>query len=208
MEKKYCTVESERNDLRRELQHVQDENELMKTYMNRLPSDIEYQKLQQSFQILEDQFKQSKQTLAEHRQEKNQLKKLLTTYQQTIDDQERKLQTMPVASDPSMFNAKCLTIDERVENEKQLEHLKKIIRELNETLHQEQQTRKEQQYLQETNQRTVQSLSNEIDKKEQTIKEISGLLRQVGDLWVRFPEWSRSVLDSSRARRSSCAFDC
>lgn len=176
--------------------------------MNRLPSDIEYQKLQQSFQILDDQFKQSKQTLAEHRKEKNQLKKLLVTYQQTIDDQERKLQTMPVASDPSMFNAKCLTIDEKVENEKQLEHLKKIIRELNDTLNQEKQHRKEQQYLQETNQRTVQSLSNEIDKKEQTIKETSGLLRQVGDLWIRFSEWPRSVLDSPRARWSSCAFDC
>jgi len=73
--KKFSLVESERNELRQQLQNLQDENDLIKSYLNRLPSEIEYEKLRQSYKILDDQLKESNQIINEYRKEKNHLKK-------------------------------------------------------------------------------------------------------------------------------------
>ena len=64
---------------------LQDENDLLKSYMNRLPSEIEYEKLQQSHRILQDQLEQSNQTVTEYRKEKNQLKKTCSLYELLIE---------------------------------------------------------------------------------------------------------------------------
>ncbi|CAF1566573.1 unnamed protein product, partial [Adineta steineri] len=69
------------------------ENELIKSYMNRLPSEIEYEQLKQSYRILQDQIKQSDQTLVEYRKEKVQLKKQLITYQRNIDEQQQTIKS-------------------------------------------------------------------------------------------------------------------
>ena len=153
----------------------------MKSYMNRLPSQIEYQKLQQTHQILQDQCKQSNQTLVEYRKEKNQLKKQLTTYQHTVNEQQQTIKTHELSADKSLLNAKCLTIDERIETDKKFEEFNKIIQQLNEKLNEEQLNRKHDQRLNENNIRTVESLSNDIAKKEQSIREITSLLRQVNE---------------------------
>ncbi|CAF4365416.1 unnamed protein product, partial [Rotaria sp. Silwood2] len=136
-EKQLSIVESERNDLRQQLQHLQDENDLIKSYMNRLPSEIEYQKLQQSHQILEDQLKQSNQTLVDYRKEKNHLKKQLLTYQRTINEQQQTIQSHELSTDKSLLNAKCLTIDERIETERKFKEFHQIIQQLNENLNEE-----------------------------------------------------------------------
>ncbi|CAF1238610.1 unnamed protein product [Rotaria magnacalcarata] len=189
-EKQLSIVECERNDLRQQLQHLQDENDLIKSYMNRLPSEIEYQKLRQSHQILEDQLKQSNQTVIESRKEKNHLKKQLITYERTINEQQQKIQSHESSSDKTLLNAKCLTMDERVETEKKFKQLNQTIQQLNEKLNEEKLLRKHDQYLNEINTRTLQSLSNEIAKKEQTIKETTNLLRQnrqeLDELRMRF----------------------
>ncbi|CAF3528436.1 unnamed protein product [Rotaria socialis] len=189
-EKQLSIVECERNDLRQQLQHLQDENDLIKSYMNRLPSEIEYQKLKQSHQILEDQLKQSSQTVIESRKEKNHLKKQLITYERTINEQQQKIQLHESSSDKTLLNAKCLTMDERVETEKKFKQFNQTIQQLNEKLNEEKLLRKHDQYLNETNTRTLQSLSNEIAKKEQTIKETTHLLRQnrqeLDELRIRF----------------------
>lgn len=181
MEKKLSIVESERNNFRQQLQHLQDENDLIKSYMNRLPSEIEYEKLQQSNQILQDQLKQSNETIIEYRKEKIQLKKQLSTYQRNIDEQQQKLKSQELLTDKPMLNAKCLTIDERIETEKKFEEFKKIIQELNEKLNEEKLIRKHDQHLNENNIHTVESLSNNIAKKEQCIKEMTSVLRQVDE---------------------------
>ncbi|CAF0778928.1 unnamed protein product [Adineta steineri] len=178
MEKKLYIVECERNKLRQELQCLQDENELIKSYMNRLPSEIEYEQLKQSYRILQDQLKQSDQTLVEYRKEKIQLKKQLITYQRNIDEQQQTIKSHESLTDKSMLNAKCLTIDERIETEKKFEEYNKIIQQLNEQLNQEKLNKKRDQHLNESNMRTVDSLSNDIGKKQQTIKEMTNLLRQ------------------------------
>ena len=179
MEKKLSIVESERNNLRQQLQHLQDENDLIKSYMNRLPSEIEYEKLQQSRQILQDQLKQSNQTVIEYRKEKTHLKKQLITYQRNIDEQQQTIKSQELLTDKSMLNAKCLTIDERIETEKKFEEFKKIIQELNEKLNEEKLIRKHDQHLNENNIHTVESLSNDVAKKEQSIRQMTSLLRQV-----------------------------
>ncbi|CAF3817123.1 unnamed protein product [Adineta steineri] len=178
MEKKLYIVECERNKLRQELQCLQDENELIKSYMNRLPSEIEYEQLKQSYRILQDQLKQSDQTLVEYRKEKVQLKKQLITYQRNIDKQQQTIKSHESLTDKSMLNAKCLTIDERIETEKKFEEYNRIIQQLNEQLNQEKLNKKHDQHLNESNMRTVDSLSNDIGKKQQTIKEMTNLLRQ------------------------------
>ncbi|CAF0805021.1 unnamed protein product [Adineta steineri] len=178
MEKKLYIVECERNKLRQELQCLQDENELIKSYMNRLPSEIEYEQLKQSYRILQDQLKQSDQTLVEYRKEKIQLKKQLITYQRNIDEQQQTIKSHESLTDKSMLNAKCLTIDERIETEKKFEEYNKIIQQLNEQLNQGKLNKKHDQHLNESNMRTVDSLSNDIGKKQQTIKEMTNLLRQ------------------------------
>ena len=175
MEKQFNTIQSERNDLRQQLQHLQNENDLLKSYMNRLPSEIEYEKLRQSYRILEDQLKQSNETNIEYRKEKNQLKKQLITVQQTINEQKQTIKSVEIVP----FNAKCLTIDERNERDKKFEEFNRIIEQLNERLHEEILNKKQNQYLNENNIQTVQSLTNDIAKKEQTIKEMTSLLRQV-----------------------------
>ncbi|CAF3342686.1 unnamed protein product [Rotaria sp. Silwood1] len=189
VEKQLSIVESERNDLRQQLQHLQDENDLIKSYMNRLPSEIEYQKLQQAHQILEDQLKQSNQTLIDYRKEKNYLKKQLLTYQRTINEQQQTIQSHELSIDKSLLNAKCLTIDERIETEKKFKEFNQIIQQLNEKLNEEKLNRKHDQYLNENNTCTVKSLSNDIAKKEQIIKEMTNLLRQnrqeLDDLRIR-----------------------
>lgn len=158
---------------------LQDENDLIKSYMNRLPSEIEYEKLQQSHQILQDQLEQSNQTVTEYRKEKIQLKKQLVTYQRRIDEQQPSMKSQESVSDQSVFNAKCLTIDERIETQKKFEELNRIIQQLKEQINQERSDRKHDQRLNETNIHTVESLSNDLAKKEQTIKEMTNLLRQV-----------------------------
>jgi len=147
--------------------------------MNRLPSEIEYEKLQQSHQILQDQLKQSNQTLMEYRKEKIQLKKQLITYQRNIDEQQQTIQSQEFLTDKSLLNAKCLTIDERIETEKKFEEFNRIIQQLNEKLNEEKLIRKHDQHLNENNISTVQSLSNNIAKKEENIREMTSLLRQV-----------------------------
>jgi hypothetical protein len=147
--------------------------------MNRLPSEIEYEKLQQSHQILQDQLKQSNQTLIEYRKEKIQLKKQLITYQRNIDEQQQTIQSQESLTDKSLLNAKCLTIDERIETDKKFEEFNRIIQQLNEKLNEEKLIRKHDQHLNENNISTVQSLSNDIAKKEENIREMTSLLRQV-----------------------------
>ncbi|CAF0778961.1 unnamed protein product [Adineta steineri] len=178
MEKKLYIVECERNKLRQELQCLQDENELIKSYMNRLPSEIEYEQLKQSYRILQDQLKQSDQTLVEYRKEKIQLKKQLITYQRNIDEQQQTIKSHESLTDKSILNAKCLTIDEKIETEKKFEEYNRIIQQLNEQLNQEKLNKKHDQHLNESNMRTVDSLSNDIGKKQQTIKEMTNILRQ------------------------------
>ncbi len=175
LEQKFSFVESERNNLRQQLQHLQDENDLIKSYMNRLPSEIEYEKLRQSYQILEDQFKQSNQTIIEYRKEKNHLKKQLLNYETKINEREQIIQS----PDKSLLNAKCLTIDERIETEKKFQEFNQIIQQLNEKLNVEIFNNKHNQHLHDNNLQTVQSLTNDISKKEQTIREMKNLLRQV-----------------------------
>jgi len=175
LEQKFSFVESERNNLRQQLQHLQDENDLIKSYMNRLPSEIEYEKLRQSYQILEDQFKQSNQTIIEYRKEKNHLKKQLLNYETKINEREQIIQS----PDKSLLNAKCLTIDERIETEKKFQEFNQIIQQLNEKLNSEIFNNKHNQHLHDNNLQTVQSLTNDIAKKEQTIREMKNLLRQV-----------------------------
>ncbi len=175
MEKKYSLIESERNNLRQELQHLQDENDLIKSYMNRLPSEIEYEKLRQSHQILEDQLKQSNQTIIEYRKEKNDLKKQIITYEQ----KQQTIKSSELSSEKILLNTKYLTIDERIERDQKFEELNKIIQQLNEKLNQEKLNKKHDQYLNEKNIQIVQSLTNDITKKEQTINELTNLLRQV-----------------------------
>ncbi|CAF1555867.1 unnamed protein product [Adineta ricciae] len=180
LEQKLTIVENDRDDLRRRLQILQDENDLLKSYMNRLPSEIEYEKLQQSHRILQDQLEQTNQTVAEYRKEKNELKKQLFTCQRRIDEQQQQssIKSHESMSDQSIFNAKCLTIDERIETQKKFEELNKIIQQLNEQLNKERSNRKHDQHLNETNVHTVESLSIDLAKKEQTIKELTNLLRQ------------------------------
>jgi len=175
LEKKYSLIESERNNLRQELQHLQNENDLIKSYMNRLPSEIEYEKLRQSHQILEDQLKQSNQTIIEYRKEKNHLKKQIITYEQ----KQQTIKSSELSSEKFLLNTKCLTIDERIERDQKFEELNKIIQQLNEKLNQEKLNKKHDQYLNEKNLQIVQSLTNDITKKEQTINELTNLLRQV-----------------------------
>ncbi len=170
-------IESERNNLRQELQHLQNENDLMKSYMNRLPSEIEYEKLRQSYQILEDQLKQSNQIIIEYRKEKNHLKKQLITYEQQIPI--IKSSPSELSSDKNLLNAKCLTIDERIERDQKYEEFNKIIKELNEKLSKEILNRKHNQHINENNIQIVQALTKDIEKKEQTIKEMTNRLRQV-----------------------------
>ena len=153
----------------------------MKSYLNRLPSQIEFEKLQQSHRILEDQLKQSNQTLTEYRKEKNQLKKQIIIYKNTIDQQEQTIKSQELTKDKPLLNAKCLTMDERIETEKKFEEFNKIIQQLNEKLNEEKLNKKHDQHINENNIKTVQSLSNDIAKKEQTIREMTSLLRQVGD---------------------------
>ncbi|UJR33912.1 hypothetical protein I4U23_021331 [Adineta vaga] len=189
-EQKLSIVENDRTNLRQQLQLLQDENDLIKSYMNRLPSEIEYEKLQQSHRILQDQFEQSNQTITEYRKEKNQLKKQFIIYQRQMDEQQQySMKSQETLSDKSMFNAKCLTIDERIETQKKFEEFNKTIQQLNQQLNEEKSNRKHDQRLNETNIHTVESLSNELAKKEQTIKEITSLLRQnrqeLADLRVR-----------------------
>lgn len=148
--------------------------------MNRLPSEIEYEKLRQSYAILEDQLKQSHQTNNEYRQEKNHLKKQLITSQQTIVEQTQMIQThQALTKDKVHLNAKSLTIDERRERDEKFEEFHRIIEQLNEQLRKEIDSRKHHQHVNENNIRTVQSLTDNLAKKEQTIKEMNTRLRQV-----------------------------
>jgi chromosome segregation ATPase len=147
--------------------------------MNRLPSEIEYEKLRQSYQILEDQFKQSNQTIIEYRKEKNHLKKQLLTHQHTIDQQKQTIKSQELSSDKSLLNAKCLTIDERIDRDQKFEELNRIIQQLNIKLNEEILHRKQDQHLIDNNVKTLHSLTNDMAKKEQTIKEMTSLLRQV-----------------------------
>ena len=180
MKSQYSSIESERNQLRHELQRVQDENDLLKSYMNRLPSEIEYEKLRQSHQILEDQLKQSHQTNIEYRKEKTQLKKQLITSQHTIAEQTQTIQShQALAYDKSSLNAKALTIDERKERDEKFEEFNRIIEQLQGRLQEEMNKKQHQQYVNEKNIQTVQSLTENLANKEQTIKEMNVLLRQV-----------------------------
>ena len=151
----------------------------MKSYINRLPSDVEHEKLQQSYRILEGQLKQSEQTLIDYRKDKQQLKKQLVTYQKTLDEQREQIKAAERCSEPAMFNAKCLSIDERIETDKKFTELNRTIQELNEKLNDERLQRQHDHRLNESNIRTVESLSNAIAKSEQTIREMTALLRQV-----------------------------
>jgi chromosome segregation ATPase len=184
IERRLSTNEFERDELRRQLQHVQDENERMKSYIDRLPSDIEYQRVRQSHRILEEQLKQSNEMIADYRNEKNILKTKLTSSQQIIDEQRQRRATSNdcAPSDAIMFNAKCFTVDERIAAEQQCEHLRRTIDELTRKLTEEKSQRKQQEYLQDNNRCTVQSLSNDIAERQRTIKEMTSLLRQV---WTR-----------------------
>ena len=129
--------------------------------------------------MLEDQLKQSNQINNEYRKEKNSLKKQLTVSQNTIEEQKHTIKTRELSMDKSLLNAKCLTIDERKERDMKFEELNRIIGQLKEELTHEMINKKQSQHLNENNIRTVQSLTNEISKKEQTIKEVTGFLRQV-----------------------------
>ena len=151
----------------------------MKSYINRLPSDVEHEKLQQSYRILEDQWKQSQQTLLDYRRDKHQLKMQLVAYQQTIDEQRDQIKSAQRCSEPAMLNAKCLSIDERIETEKKFAELNRTIEELNDKLNDERAQRQHHHQLNESNIRTVESLSNAVAKSEQTIREMTALLRQV-----------------------------
>jgi hypothetical protein len=168
--------------------------------MNRLPSDIEYQRLQQSHQILEDQLQQSKQTIVEYQKEKHQLKKQMITYQRTIDEQQQTIKTHDKSSEKSLLNAKCLTIDERLETKNKFEEFKIIIEQLNEKLNEEKLNRKHDQHLNENNMHTVESLSNDIAKKEQIIREMTSLLRQV-DQYCPFRKFQRIFRVSTTEER-------
>jgi hypothetical protein len=205
LEKKYSLIESERNNLRQELQHLQDENDLIKSYMNRLPSEIEYEKLRQSHQILEDQLKQSNQTIIEYRKEKNDLKKQIITYEQ----KQQTIKSSELSSEKILLNTKYLTIDERIERDQKFEELNKIIQQLNEKLNQEKLNKKHDQYLNEKNIQIVQSLTNDITKKEQTINELTNLLRQVDfSKIIKYLNLVFVLLESTRINRSSSTFTC
>lgn len=148
--------------------------------MNRLPSEIEYEKLRQSHEILSDQLKQSHQTNNEYRQEKIQLKKQLITYQHTIAEQTQTIQShQALTYEKSFLNAKSLTIDERKERDEKFDEFNRIIEQLKERLQEEITNKKHQTYVNEQNVQTVQSLTDNLAKKEQTIKEMNTLLRQV-----------------------------
>ena len=148
--------------------------------MNRLPSEIEHEKLRQSYQILEDQLKQSHQTNVEYRQEKNHLKKQLMTSQHTITEQTQLIQShQALTMDKVHLNAKSLTIDERKARDEKFFEFNRMIEQLNEQLRKEIENQKHHQHVNENNIRTVQSLSDNLAKKEQTIKEMNTLLRQV-----------------------------
>lgn len=177
LEKRYSLVESERNNLRQELQNLQNENDLIKTYMNRLPSEIEYEKLKQSYQILQDQYKQSNQTIVEYRKEKNHLKKQILIYEQQQQQSIKK--SSDLSEEKILLNAKCLTVDERNERDKKYEEFNQIIQQLNEKLNEENISLKQYQNLNENNIKTVQSLTNDLKKKEQFIKDLTNQLRQV-----------------------------
>jgi len=83
------------------------------------------------------QLKQSNQTLTEYRKEKNQLKKQLLTCQNTIEQQEQTIKSQEITADKSLLNAKCLSIDERIETEKKFEEFNKLIQQLNDKLNEE-----------------------------------------------------------------------
>lgn len=185
-------MKSERDNLRQQLQQLQDENDLLRSYMNRLPSEIEYEKLRQSHQILEDQLKQSHQTNTEHRKEKNHLKKQLIAFQHTIVEQTQTIKSHELSAEKSPLNAKCLTIDERMERDHKFEEFNRTIEQLKEKLHEEISNKKHHQHVNENNVRTVQSLTNEIAKKEQSVREMTSLLRQV-ELCVDYPFLTLSV---------------
>lgn len=143
--------------------------------MNRLPSEIEYEKLRQSHQILQDQLTQSNQTIIEYRKEKTHLKKQLLISEQQLT----KKSSPDLSQEKVLLNAKCLTIDERNERDRKYEEFNHKIQELNEKLNEEKIHQKNYQYLNENNIKTVQSLTNEVLKKEQNIKELTNYLRQV-----------------------------
>jgi hypothetical protein len=181
----------------------------MKSYLHHLPSQIEYQKLQQSHQILEDQLKQSNQTVIEYRKEKTQLKKQLISNQQTIDQQQQQIiKSQELSADKVLLNAKCLTIDERIETEKKFEEFHKLVQQLSEKLNEEKITRKRDQHLNENNIRTVQSLSNDVAKKEQTIREMTSRLRQVNTKNIHYGIFIMFLIESTRISRSSSTFTC
>jgi hypothetical protein len=146
--------------------------------MNRLPSEIEYERLQQAHRILQDQLEQSNQTVAEYRKEKTDLKRQLITRQRQIEEQQSAKSQESIV-DKSMLNAKCLTMDERIQTEKKFAEMNLIIQQLNDQLNEAKRNRKEDQRLNENNVRTVESLANDVAKKEQSIREMTNLLRQV-----------------------------
>lgn len=162
--------------------------------MNRLPSEIEYERLQQSHRILQDQLEQSNQTVSDYRKEKTQLKKQLIAQQRQMDEQQQQhsIKSQESIADKSMFNAKCLTMDERVQTEKKFDELNETIRQLKQQLDEEKSCRKEDRRLNENNMRTVESLANEMAKKEQCIKDLTRLSRQVGQERLRC-EWTSAL---------------
>lgn len=179
-ENKLTTVRRERDEFRRKLQQVQDENDLMKSYMNRLPTEIEYEQLKQRCKILEDQLRVSKESIEESRDEKILLKNQLKLFQGKLVEQKEKIENLSkLEENPLNYGAKYLTMDERAEVEKEMENLRKLIADLNGKLNEEKLRRREEKNVEEKNRAIVENLSKEIRSKEEEIQKLKILLRQV-----------------------------
>lgn len=189
LEQKYQSIELERTNLRQKLQQLENENDLLKSYMNRLPSEIEYEKLRQDYQILENQLKQSNQTIVDYRKEKVLLKKQLIQQENLLEQQKHTIEKHDLSINKSLCNEKSLTKDERIERDEKYQQFTNLIENLNQKLNDEIKNRKQSQYLNEKNLKIVQSLSNELESKEKNIKDLTNLVRQnrqeLSDLRVR-----------------------
>ena len=166
--------------------------------MNRLPSEIEYEQLRQNYQILENQLQQSNQTIVDYRKEKVQLKKQLSQQETFLEQQKQLINKQESTMNKPLLNEKSLTKDERIERDEKYQQFTNIIENLNQKLNEEIQNRKQNQYLNEKNLKIVQSLTNELEKKEQNIKELTNLIRQVEIIFTILKNACFRDLESAR----------
>lgn len=171
-------VEKSRNEIRRDAEKLQNENELMKTYLSRLPSEIEFEKVRETLKIYEEKLKNAEETIEELREEKFRLKTRL----KLVEEERREIPKTNVQIDSTKFNTKILSIDERREKEKQIEILTKNLHELQMKIDEEKLEEKRQKNLQEQNEKTLEFLSMNVAEKEEKIRHLTSLLRQVNSI--------------------------